>query len=129
MLSPGLVSRTSVTQQEGGEMEISRRSVGGVTILNLSGPIKGGRDGNHLVSALTMATSPVVLNLSGVQSIDREGLGLILAGYRSFVYERDGHIVLAELSSTIDDLSRDLLMRMLIVHETEAAAVAALQGK
>jgi anti-anti-sigma factor len=108
-------------------MEITRHSVGKITVLRLSGDIKARNDEVHFGPALMNATSPVVLNLAGVSSIDSDGIGMIIAGCNAFIRQRDGWIVLAELSKTMGDTARNLFGRMLKTFDTEQEAAQFLR--
>lgn len=106
-------------------MEIKKRSVGKVTVLDLSGEIQGGNDISYFASALEEAENPVVLNMGGVRSIDPDGIGMIISGCRAFIQNTEWRIALTELSSESDPMG--LFDRMLLTFETEDSAVESLQ--
>lgn len=108
-------------------MEITKRTVAGATIFDLSGAIDAAKDEHYFASALANAASPVVLNFAGVESLDRAAIGMIISGCNYFISQRNGRIVLAELNKDLDPLARDLFQRMLRTYSTEDDALASLR--
>jgi hypothetical protein len=122
-LSPEVANR----REKMARLTITPRHNGKVKILDLSGDFEGDRDGSYFFAALKAATSPVVLNLAGIRSIDNEGIGAVLSGCRSFITDTGGWVVLAEMGSGMGDLGRDVLGRTLKAYPSEGEAVAFLQ--
>ena len=111
-------------------MEFHERSVGPVTIVDVSGRFESadanGRLKDKVSSLLLEARSPIVLNLAGVTYIASTGLGE-LAATHAMVTRQGGRIVLLNLTKRVEDLLA--LCRLLTVFdtfETEAEAVADL---
>jgi len=107
-------------------MEITERSVGKVTVLELSGQINGTTDKEYFYSAVVNASSPIVLNLAGASSIDQEGVGMLIAACNHVVREKKGWIAIVELNPSVNQLAL-VLARMFKYFDTERAAVEELQ--
>jgi anti-sigma B factor antagonist len=113
-------------------MEFHERSVGPVTIVDVSGgfdfPDANGRLKEKVSSLLFEARRLIVLNLAGVSYIASTGLGE-LAATHAMVTRQGGRIVLLNLTKRVEDLL--VLCRLLSVFdvfETEADAVADLSA-
>jgi anti-sigma B factor antagonist len=111
-------------------MEFQERSVGPVTIVDVSGRFESadanGRLKDKVSSLLLQARGLIVLNLAGVTYIASTGLGE-LAATHAMVTRQGGRIVLLNLTKRVEDLLA--LCRLLTVFdtfETEAEAVADL---
>ena len=109
-------------------MKIEERSIGEVTILDLSGKLASS-DANVLLhdkihSLVFQGKHHIVLNLGDVSSVDSSGLGTLCASITTVRNDR-GDIKLVNLTKRMHDLLA--ITRLLTVFETydsEDAAVA-----
>ena len=109
-------------------MEITERTVNGVTILDLKGKITLGDGDEHLRDAIARVLASghthLLLNLAGVDYLDRAGLGEIARTYTT-VKRQGGSLKLLNLTKRIEDLlSITKLLTVFETFDTEADAVA-----
>jgi|SRR5580700_2744093 anti-sigma B factor antagonist len=108
-------------------MHIEERSVGGVTVLDVTGKITLG-DGNQLLkdkvnSLVNQGHTKILLNLAGVPYIDSAGLGEIVRSYTT-VSRQGGSLKLLNLTKRITDLlSITKLLTVFETFESESEAV------
>jgi anti-sigma B factor antagonist len=113
-------------------MEFHERSVGPVTIVDVSGrfdsPDANGRLKEKVSSLLFETRRLIVLNLAGVSYIASTGLGE-LAATHAMVSRQGGRIVLLNLTKRVENLlALCRLLTVFDVFETEAEAVADLSA-
>ena len=108
-------------------MQIAERESGAVTVLDLSGKITMGEDGNllkdKLQSLLHQGKKNILLNLDQVSYVDSAGLGAIVSAYTTVTRE-GGALKLANVTKKLQDLLS--ITKLLTVFETfdsEAEAV------
>jgi anti-sigma B factor antagonist len=108
-------------------MQIAERESGAVTVLDLSGKITLGEDGNllkdKLQSLLHQGRKNILLNLDQVSYVDSAGLGAIVSAYTTVTRE-GGALKLANVTKKLQDLLS--ITKLLTVFETfdsEAEAV------
>lgn len=109
-------------------MEITERSVGGVTVLDLNGKIQLGEGDDvlrHTVRSLIAGgTRKLVLNLADVPYVDSAGLGELVRCHTRMV-QAGGGVKLLNLTSRMQDLlSITKLVTVFETFEAEDAAVA-----
>ncbi len=109
-------------------MEITERSVDGVTVLDLDGKILLGQGDEvlrHTVRSLIAGgTRNLVLNLAAVPHVDSAGLGELVRCHTRMV-QAGGSIKLLNLTARIRDLlSITKLATIFETHESEDSAVA-----
>ena len=100
-------------------MQIAERESGAVTVLDLSGRITMGEDGNllkdKLQSLLHQGKKNILFNLAQVSYVDSAGLGAIVAGYTT-VTKEGGSLKLANVTKKLQDLLS--ITKLLTVFET-----------
>jgi anti-sigma B factor antagonist len=100
-------------------MQIAERESGAVTILDLSGRITLGEDGNllkdKLQSLLHQGKKNVLFNLAQVSYVDSAGLGAIVSAYTTVTRE-GGSLKLANVTKKLQDLLS--ITKLLTVFET-----------
>ena len=108
-------------------MQIAERESGAVTVLDLSGRITMGEDGNllkdKLQSLLHQGKKNILFNLAQVSYVDSAGLGAIVSAYTTVTRE-GGALKLANVTKKLQDLLS--ITKLLTVFETfdsEAEAV------
>jgi anti-sigma B factor antagonist len=114
-------------------MNISQRSVQGVCVLDIDGPITLGADGSERLgdkvrSVLQTGEKQVLLNLSGVAYIDSAGLGELVNAYTT-VKKQGGTLKLVGVTKKLKDLL--VITKLSTVFDsfdTEAAALASYGG-
>jgi len=109
-------------------MEITERTVNGVTILDLKGKITLGDGDEHLrdtiSGVLAAGHTHLLLNLAGVEYLDSAGLGEVVRTYTT-VKRQGGSLKLMNLTRRIEDLlSITKLLTVFETFDTEADAVA-----
>jgi anti-sigma B factor antagonist len=110
-------------------MEISKRRIGDITILDLQGKLTVGGGAELLrdtvASIVFQGDRKVVLNLAGVPSMDSSGLGELVRC--SLIVQRQaGAIRLVNLTSKITDLLT--ITKLLTVFDTYDSEPAALES-
>ena len=111
-----------------GALNISERSNGGTTILDLEGKIVLGEESTALREAigrlLQDGRKSILLNMSGVTAIDSSGLGNLVSCYATA--RREGaSIGLYGLSERVNDLMAvTKLVTVFELYEDEQAAIA-----
>ena len=111
-------------------MEISKRHVGDITILDLQGKLTLGSGAELLrdtvASIVFQGDRKVVLNLAGVPSMDSSGLGELVR-CSLIVQRQNGAIRLVNLTSKITDLlTITKLLTVFDTYDAEPAALASL---
>jgi anti-sigma B factor antagonist len=108
-------------------VKISKRDVGGITVVDLSGRLTLG-DASALLretlrDLLTQGQKKIVLNLGQVGYIDSSGLGELVSGFTT-VKNQGGQLKLANLTQKVNDLlTITKLYTVFEVHNDEQAAV------
>ena len=110
------------------DLNITTRSAGGVTILDLDGSIQLGTSSSHLHQTLKSQVDEgkrsVLINLAKVTSIDSSGLGSLIAGYAT-LEKNGGTLKLFNLSPRVTELMTiTKLFTVFEIFDTEAEAVA-----
>lgn len=109
-------------------MNISQRSVQGVCVLDIDGPITLGTDGSEKLgdkvrSLISSGERNVLLNLAGVAYIDSAGLGELVNSFQ-LVKKQGGSLKLVSVTKKLKDLLViTKLSTVFDVYETEAAAL------
>jgi anti-sigma B factor antagonist len=111
-----------------GDLNITTRSAGDVTILDLSGSIQLGTSSSQLHQTLKSHVDGgernIVINLANVTSIDSSGLGSLIAGYAT-LEKNDGTLKLCNLSTRVIELMTiTKLFTVFDIFNSEAEAVA-----
>jgi anti-sigma B factor antagonist len=100
-------------------MQITERDSGAVTVLDLSGRITMGEDGNllkdKLQSLLHQGKKNILFNLAQVSYVDSAGLGAIVSAYTTVTRE-GGSLKLANVTKKLQDLLS--ITKLLTVFET-----------
>ena len=100
-------------------MQIAERESGAVTVLDLSGKITLGEDGNllkdKLQSLLHQNRKNILFNLAQVSYVDSAGLGAIVSAYTTVTRE-GGSLKLANVTKKLQDLLS--ITKLLTVFET-----------
>jgi anti-sigma B factor antagonist len=100
-------------------MQIAERENGAVTVLDLSGKITLGEDGNllkdKLQSLLHQNKKKILFNLAQVSYVDSAGLGAIVSAYTTVTRE-GGTLKLANVTKKLQDLLS--ITKLLTVFET-----------
>ena len=109
-------------------MNISQRTVQGVCVLDIDGPITLGADGSEKLgdkvrSVLQAGDKQVLLNLSGVAYIDSAGLGELVNAFTT-VKKQGGALKLVGVTKKLKDLLViTKLATVFDAYETEAQAL------
>ena len=110
-------------------MQIAERETGAVTVLDLSGKITLGEDGNllkdKLQSLLHQGKKNILFNLAQVSYVDSAGLGAIVSGYTTVTRE-GGSLKLANVTKKLQDLLS--ITKLLTVFETFESEPEALKS-
>jgi anti-sigma B factor antagonist len=100
-------------------MQIAERESGAVTVIDLSGKITMGEDGNvlrdKLQSLLHQGKKNILFNLGQVSYVDSAGLGAIVGAYTTVTRE-GGSLKLANVTKKLQDLLS--ITKLLTVFET-----------
>ncbi len=100
-------------------MQIAERESGAVTVLDLSGRITMGEDGNllkdKLQSLLHQNKKNILFNLAQVSYVDSAGLGAIVSAYTTVTRE-GGSLKLVNVTKKLQDLLS--ITKLLTVFET-----------
>jgi anti-sigma B factor antagonist len=110
-------------------MQIAERESGAVTVLDLSGKITLGEDGNllkdKLHSLLHQNKKNILFNLAQVSYVDSAGLGAIVSAYTTVTRE-GGTLKLANVTKKLQDLLS--ITKLLTVFETFDSEAEALRS-
>jgi anti-sigma B factor antagonist len=110
-------------------MQIAERESGAVTVLDLSGKITLGEDGNllkdKLQSLLHQNKKNILFNLAQVSYVDSAGLGAIVSAYTTVTRE-GGTLKLANVTKKLQDLLS--ITKLLTVFETFDSEEEALRS-
>ncbi|MBI4462251.1 MAG: STAS domain-containing protein [Acidobacteria bacterium] len=112
-------------------IKVSKRDVGGVVVLDLSGRITLGEPSAHLRETLRQllgqGQKKILLNLAEVAYIDSSGLGELVSGFTT-VKNQGGQLKLLNLTKKVNDLLQvTKLYTVFEVHDNEASAVQSFQ--
>ena len=112
---------------------ITTRTVDGITILDLHGPLGAGRDDATLRTMIRQAfedgAKHVVLNMRDVPAIDSSGVAALASAHMTAV-NRGGKLKLSNLTQKLKDVF--VIMRLHTVfdsYETEADAIASVDAQ
>jgi anti-sigma B factor antagonist len=114
-------------------MHISERTVGDVTIVDVSGKITLGDGGDVVLkdkmrSLVQQGQKKVLLNLGDVSYMDSAGLGEIVQSYAT-VTKNGGSLKLLNVTKRIKDLlSITKLLTVFECHDNEAQAITSFSG-
>jgi anti-sigma B factor antagonist len=108
-------------------MKVTSRSVDEVEIIKLEGKITIGAGDSQLresiTNALNQGHNKILLDMSGVTTIDSSGIGELVGSYTT-VTNRGGKLKLLHLPAKVNDLLHvTQLITVFEVHEKEADAV------
>lgn len=108
-------------------LKISKRDVGGVTVLDLNGRLTLGDASAQLRETLrglaTQGGPKILLNMGQVVYIDSSGLGELVSGFTT-VKNQGGQLKLANLTQKVTDLlTITKLYTVFEIHNDEGAAV------
>ena len=108
-------------------MKVSNRNVDGVEIIAMQGKITIGAGDSQLrdaiLGALNQGKQNILLDMSGVTTIDSSGIGELVGAYTT-VTNRGGKLKLLKLPGKVSDLLQvTQLITVFEVHETEDEAV------
>ena len=112
-------------------MEIAERSVGTVTILDLSGPATVMKGADQLFkdkinSLVHEGRKNILVNLAGVTQVDSSGLGELVAAYTT-VTKAGGSMKLVSLTKRLHDLlSITKLLTVFDAYDTEQEALGTM---
>ncbi|MGQ0541415.1 MAG: STAS domain-containing protein [Blastocatellia bacterium] len=115
-----------------GDLNITKRQIQGVVIVDLEGKIALGETNRQLHETIRLLVQEgkksVVLNLSKVTTIDSSGLGELIAGYAT-LERNDGTLKLANIPDRVIELMTiTKLYTVFDVFETEADAIASFDA-
>ena len=112
---------------------IKTRTLDGITILDLQGPLAAGPEDAALRAAVRLAfergATTVILNMQDVASIDSSGVAALASGHMTAA-NRGGRLKLSNLSQKLKDVFA--IMRLHTVFEsydTEADAIASVDAQ
>jgi anti-sigma B factor antagonist len=132
MAASGLYWRAAARQlvdQPGVEMQISERTIGEVTVVDVSGKVTLGEGGDTMMkdklrSLVHQGRLKLLLNLADVSYVDSAGLGAIVQSYTT-VTNQGGALKLVHLTKRIKDLlAITKLITVFETYDSEAEAVA-----
>jgi anti-sigma B factor antagonist len=108
-------------------MKVTSRSVDEVEIIKLEGKITIGAGDSQLresiTNALNQGHNKILLDMSGVTTIDSSGIGELVGSYTT-VTNRGGKLKLLHLPAKVNDLLHvTQLITVFEVHEKEADAL------
>src|SRR5450755_2028750 len=108
-------------------MKATTRTADGVEIISLQGKITIGAGDSQLresiTNALNQGHNKILLDMSGVTTIDSSGIGELVGSYTT-VTNRGGKLKLLHLPAKVNDLLHvTQLITVFEVHEKEADAV------
>ena len=114
-------------------MNISQRSVNGVTVVDVNGKMvaseSAGRLKDKISSLIFQGEKQIVINLANVSYVDSSGLGELVACHGSAIRE-GAEVKLANTGKKINDL---LVMTRLYTifdaHDTEALAIESFKTR
>jgi anti-sigma B factor antagonist len=124
-----VADRVSGFDREKGEfMKASSRSVGSVEIIKLEGKITIGSGDSQLreviTNALNSGKNNILLDMSGVSTIDSSGIGELVGSYTT-VTNRGGKLKLLHLPAKLNELLHvTQLITVFEVYEDEPQALA-----
>lgn len=109
-------------------MKVSSRETGGVEVIKLEGKITIGSGDTQLRDTITQALNDgknhILLDMSGVTTIDSSGIGELVGAYTT-VTNRGGKLKLLHLPKKVNELLHvTQLITVFEVYEDESQAVA-----
>lgn len=112
-------------------LTITTHKVGDITVANVVGRITLGAGSSALrdtIQGLCAAEHPrIILNLSGVSSLDSSGIGELVSGFTT-TRSRGGALKLLALPKRVEELLRMTgVSRIFEIHEDEARAVRSFE--
>ena len=112
-------------------LQIFKRSVDGVMILDLKGPIRigeGNLDLHRVISSLVEQNEKrILLNLADVTYVDSSGLGELVAGYTS-IEKNGGEMKLINLTDRVTELMMiTKLLTVFDVFDNEPEAIKSFE--
>jgi anti-sigma B factor antagonist len=112
-------------------MELSRRDLGNVTVLDLSGKLTindgAGRLKDTVTSLIAAGQKNIILNLGNLTYMDSAGLGEMVACH-STAAKNGGVVKLANTTGKMKDLlSITKLVTVFDAHDTEAQAISSFK--
>jgi len=112
-------------------MQISKRAVGDVTILDVNGPASAGEAGQPLLGAVEAAVGQgavnILMNLESVSRIDGRELTELAVAYQ-VVAAHSGQLKLESVSSEVRDMLRQTQLDDIIpIFSEEAQAIVAFE--
>lgn len=110
-------------------MQISERSAGPVTVLDVSGPVTLARGDDQrfkdkINSLVHQGHTKILVNMAGVTTVDSTGLGEIVAAYTT-VTKAGGSMKLVNLTNRLHDLLS--ITKLLTVFDTYDSETEALR--
>ena len=113
-------------------MELSRRDVGNVTVLDVSGRLTStdgaGRLKDKVSSLIFEGNKNIVLNLSNLSYVDSSGLGEMVACH-STATKSGGAVKIANTTGKLKDLlAITRLLTVFDAHDTEAQAISSFKA-
>ena len=113
-------------------MEMTERTVGAITILDLVGKLTAGESAQRLKdkteSLVFQARKEIIVNLAGVPYIDSGGLGQLVSCYTT-VSRAGGRLTLINLNAKNSDLlSITKLVSVFETFDSEPEAIASYRG-
>lgn len=113
-------------------MEISRRDVGNVTVLDVSGRLTltdgSGRLKEQVTNLVSNGHKSIVLNLGNLTYMDSAGLGEMVACY-STAAKNGGQVKLSNTTTKLKDLlTITKLVTVFDCYDTEAQAVSSFES-
>jgi len=110
---------------------MTKRSIDGVTILDLSGDIQMGQGNDYLHrtlhSLIDEGTTKVLVNLANISYIDSSGLGELVSGFTT-MEKAGGELKLLNLTQRVSELM--MITKLLTVFDTfddERMAIASFK--
>ncbi|MFN6571945.1 STAS domain-containing protein [Dendronalium sp. ChiSLP03b] len=110
-------------------MSVEQRTVNDVTILDVKGRVTIGEGSVELREAVRNALNggakKIVLNLSGVTTIDSSGVGELVSSYTT-TSNQDGKLKLINLPSKVQDIL--MITQLITVFETYDSEAEAIES-
>jgi anti-anti-sigma factor len=108
-------------------MDVSKRQVGDVTILDLKGKITIGTGDvqlrNAMQEVMNSGATKILINMAGVSTIDSSGIGELVSAYTTAT-NRGARLKLANLPAKVSDiLTITQLITVFDVYDSEDAGV------
>src|SRR4051812_11971242 len=112
--------------------KVSKRQVGGVTVLDMSGKMRIGESGtvfcNTIRDLMEEDRKKILLNLQGITHIDSTGLGELIASYNT-LDKKGGQVKLLHLTQRVRELmTLTKLLTVFDIYESETEALDSFQS-